>query len=56
MVSCPAPLTVQVPYAATLPAPAVVTVNGVAQYLMPVDGHLGISFPAGVSTAFYAVQ
>ncbi len=55
-VSCPAPLTVQVPYDAALPAPAAVTVNGVAQSIMPVDGHLGIIFPAGVSTAFYAVQ
>ena len=30
--------------------------NGVVQYIVPLDGHLGISFPAGVSTAFYAVQ
>jgi pimeloyl-ACP methyl ester carboxylesterase len=50
-VSCPAPLTVQVPYAAGLPSPAAVTVNGATVYVVPEDGHIAIDFPAGASSA-----
>ena len=55
-VSCPASLTVEAPYGDTLPVPAVVIVNGVAQLLTPVDGHISISFAAGQSTATWAVE
>ncbi len=55
-VSCPTPLTVQAPYGAALPAPAVVTVNGVVRQIMPVGGHISITFAAGSSTATYATE
>jgi pimeloyl-ACP methyl ester carboxylesterase len=51
----PAPVTAQIPYAGTLPVPAVVTVNGVVQSLVPANGLLTISFPAGQSTASWPV-
>ena len=54
-VSCPAPLIAQVPYDAA--GPVAVTVNSVEQPpVMPVDGHISISFPAGKSTATYATE
>jgi len=51
----PAPVAAQVPYASSLPVPAVVTVNGIPQSLMPADGLLTISCPAGVTTATWPV-
>ena len=56
VVSSPRSLTVRAPYDAALPVPAIVTVNGVARQLTPVDGHIRISFPAGQSTATYAAS
>lgn len=55
-VSCPAPLTVQVPYADGLPSPAIVTVNGVQRSVVPEGGFLSIAFRAGSSTATWAVE
>ncbi len=53
-VSCPAPLTASVPYEAA--GPATVFVNGAWLEIMPVDGHISIPFPAGKSTATYAME
>jgi poly(3-hydroxybutyrate) depolymerase len=51
--TCPAALTVQVPYGEGLPVPAVVTVNGIAKEVTPVDGYITIRFRAGTSTATF---
>jgi pimeloyl-ACP methyl ester carboxylesterase len=51
----PKAVTATVPYDAALPAPATITVNGVARLVAPVEGTVTITFPAGASTATWPV-
>jgi hypothetical protein len=51
VVTAPARLRVDVPYDASRPSPAVVTINGVAQEIWPSDGMITLRFPPGRSTA-----
>jgi hypothetical protein len=51
----PKTFTASVPYAADTPGPVTVTVNGVPTQLLPVEGTLTVTLPAGASTATWPV-